>query len=60
MLHLQAKNCITSRKQCKTILLLLLIDFVFIVTLFLTLVILKQSFHFYFALLKQKAYNPSS
>ena len=60
MLHLQAKNCITSRKQCKAILLLLLIDFVFIVTLFLTLVILKQSFHFYFALLKQKAYNSSS
>ena len=33
MLHLQAKNCTTSRTQCKAILLLLLIDFVFIVTL---------------------------
>ena len=60
MLHLQAKNCTTSRTQCKAILLLLLIDFVFIVTVSSFLVILKQSFHFYFALLKQKAYNPSS
>ena len=29
MLHLQAKNCTTSRKHGKTILLLLLIDFKF-------------------------------
>ena len=54
MLHLQAKNCTTSRKQCKTILLILI--FFYLSWLFSSfLVILKQSFHLYFALLKQKA-----
>ena len=57
MLHLQAKNCITSRKQCKTILLLLLIDFVFIVTLFLIFSHIKTIISFLFCSFKTKSFH---